>query len=183
MRGSASRTSRRRSAPTEGVKRRLPPLLFGTAIAIYGLDQLTKSLAERHLQDRSPVELISGVLELRYVTNPGGAFGLFGGSTWLFVAASFVVVGVILLVARRVPTAPVAVSLGLVLGGAVGNLTDRALRGPGFTGRVVDFIDLQVWPVFNVADAAIVVGAALMLTSGLRRGPRPERSADEPSSG
>lgn len=152
------------------MKRRLLLLLFGTAIAVYALDQLTKSLAEAHLEDRPPIELISGVLELRFVTNPGGAFGLFGGSTWLFVAASFLVIGVILLIARKVPSASVALALGMVLGGAVGNLTDRAVRGPGFSGRVVDFVDLQVWPVFNLADAAIVVGAALMLVSGFRRG-------------
>jgi signal peptidase II len=152
------------------VKRRLLFLLFGTAIGVYALDQLTKSLAETHLEDRPPIELISGVLELRFVTNPGGAFGLFGGSAWLFVGASFVVIGVILLVARKVPSASAALALGMVLGGAVGNLTDRAVRGPGFSGRVVDFVDLQVWPVFNLADAAIVVGAALMLISGLRRG-------------
>ena len=52
-----------------------------------------------------------------------------------------------------------AVALGLILGGALGNLTDRALRGPGLSGRVIDFIDLHIWPVFNVADAAIVIGA------------------------
>jgi signal peptidase II len=60
------------------------------------------------------------------------------------------------------------VGLGLVLGGAVGNLTDRVIRGPGFSGEVVDFLDLQVWPVFNVADSAIVVGAALLLLSSFR---------------
>jgi signal peptidase II len=65
------------------------------------------------------------------------------------------------------------VGLGLVLGGAIGNLIDRAIRGPGFSGEVVDFIDLQVWPIFNVADSAIVIGAAVLLLSGLRR-PRTE---------
>jgi signal peptidase II len=61
------------------------------------------------------------------------------------------------------------VALGLVLAGAVGNLTDRLIRGPGFSGEVVDFIDLHVWPVFNLADSAIVVGAAILLLHGLRR--------------
>ena len=59
--------------------------------------------------------------------------------------------------------------LGLVLGGAVGNLTDRIVRGSRFDGRVVDFIDFRVWPVFNVADSAIVIGAALILLAGVRR--------------
>jgi signal peptidase II len=61
------------------------------------------------------------------------------------------------------------VGLGLVLAGAVGNLTDRMIRGPRFSGEVVDFIDLHVWPVFNLADSAIVVGAAILLVHGLRR--------------
>jgi signal peptidase II len=164
------------------VRRRPLILLIGAAVTVYALDQVTKSLAEHHLQDRPPLELIQGILDLRFVTNPGGAFGLFGGSTWLFVAASFLVIGVILLIARKVPSASVAVSLGLVLGGAVGNLTDRALRGPGFSGRVVDFIDLQVWPVFNLADAAIVTGAALMLITGFRR-ERARRPSAQPPSG
>jgi signal peptidase II len=65
----------------------------------------------------------------------------------------------------RVARLPVAVGLGLVLGGALGNLTDRAVNGPGLSGSVVDFIDLQIWPVFNVADTAIVTGAILLAVS------------------
>jgi signal peptidase II len=61
------------------------------------------------------------------------------------------------------------VALGLVLGGALGNLTDRIVRGPGVSGRVVDFIDFHVWPVFNVADSAIVIGAVLLAMGGIRR--------------
>jgi signal peptidase II len=110
------------------------------------------------------------VLDLRYTTNPGGAFGLFGGIPWLFVAISAVVVGAIVLASRRLPTTASAVGLGLVLGGAIGNLIDRGIRGPGFSGEVVDFIDLQVWPIFNLADSAIVIGAALLLLTGLKRG-------------
>lgn len=126
-------------------------------------------LAEAHLQGREPVELIPGVLQLRYTTNPGGAFGLFGELSWLFVAISVVVIAVIVLASRRLPSTVSAVGLGLVLGGAMGNLTDRLIRGAGLSGEVVDFIDLHVWPVFNVADTGIVVGAAILLLSGLRR--------------
>jgi signal peptidase II len=146
--------------------------LYGIAAAVLALDRVTKVLAERNLQD-GPVELIPGVLDLRYTTNPGGAFGLFGGIPWLFVAISAAVVVAIVLASRRLPTAASGVGLGLVLGGAIGNLIDRAIRGPGFSGEVVDFIDLQVWPIFNVADSAIVIGAAVLLLSGLRR-PRTE---------
>jgi signal peptidase II len=108
------------------------------------------------------------VLELRFTTNPGGAFGLFGRATWLFVGASLVVIVVILIASRRPPSGAGALALGLVLGGALGNLTDRMFRGPGLSGEVVDFIDFQVWPVFNVADSSIVIGAALILLAGAR---------------
>lgn len=142
-------------------------LLYATAAGVYGLDQVTKTLAAEHLRGRPPIELISGILELRYVTNAGGAFGLFGGLTWLFVSASIIVILLIALASRDLPGRYPAVALGLVLGGAIGNLTDRALRGPRFSGRVVDFVDLQIWPVFNLADSAIVIGAALLLAAGL----------------
>lgn len=82
-------------------------------------------------------------------------------------------IAVIVVVSRRLPTTASAVGLGLVLGGAIGNLVDRAIRGPGFSGEVVDFIDLQIWPVFNLADSGIVIGAGLLLITGLRRERKP----------
>jgi signal peptidase II len=142
--------------------------LYGIAGSAYVLDRATKVIAEEILQRRA-VELIPGVLDLRYTTNPGGAFGLFGSVPWLFASISVVVIAVVVVASFRVPSTPIVVGLGLVLAGALGNLTDRALRGPGFSGEVVDFIDLQLWPVFNVADMAIVVGAAVLFLSGLRR--------------
>lgn len=151
--------------------RRRAATLYLVAGAVYGLDRLTKVLAESYLRDRAPVEVIPGVFQLRFTTNPGGAFGLFGGLTWLFVAVSVVVIAVVLLASRNVPTMPTAIGLGLILAGAVGNLTDRLVRGPAFSGEVVDFLDFRVWPVFNVADAAIVTGAAILLLTGLRREP------------
>lgn len=156
---------------------RLARLLTITAVAAYGADRVTKWLAETHLEDRPPIDLVPGVLRLRFTTNPGGAFGLFGGLTWLFVVVSVLVVGAVLYAARDLPDRPTAIALGLVLAGALGNITDRVVRGPGFSGEVVDFIDLHVWPVFNVADMAIVVGAAILVLSGLRKRP------DEPPGG
>jgi signal peptidase II len=144
-------------------------VLYGIAALVYAIDRVTKMLVEANLQDRPPVELIPGVLELRFTTNPGGAFGVFGDLSWLFVLISVIVVGAIVFASRNLPSTISAVGLGLVLGGAIGNLTDRLLRGPALGGEVVDFIDLQVWPVFNLADTGIVVGAALLLLSGLRR--------------
>jgi signal peptidase II len=159
------------------VRRRLAILLYSVAGAVYVLDRVTKLLAERLLQGGPPVEIIPGVFSLRFTTNPGGAFGLFGGLTWLFVTTSLVVTAVVIVASVNLPGRTSAAGLGLVLGGAVGNLTDRVIRGPGFTGEVVDFLDLQLWPVFNVADSAIVIGAAVLLLSSLRlERRRPARS-------
>jgi len=85
------------------------------------------------------------------------------------VAISIVVVLVVVVASRSLPSTVSAVGLGLVLGGALGNLTDRVVRGAGLSGEVVDFVDFHVWPVFNVADSALVVGAAVLLVSGIRR--------------
>jgi signal peptidase II len=79
------------------------------------------------------------------------------------------VVVFVLWASRNLPTTASALGLGLILAGGLGNLTDRLVRGPGFSGEVVDFIDLHVWPVFNLADSAIVVGAAILLVQSLRR--------------
>lgn len=136
--------------------------------AVYVIDRLTKLLAERTLQGGPPVEIIPGVFSLRFTTNPGGAFGLFGGLTWLFVTTSLVVMVVVVVASVNLPGRTSAVGLGLVLGGAVGNLTDRVIRGPGFSGEVVDFLDFHLWPVFNMADSAIVLGAAVLLLYSLR---------------
>ena len=141
-------------------------------------DRVTKIFAERTLQD-GPVELIPGVLDLRYTTNPGGAFGLFGGIPWLFATISAAVIVAIVISSRKLPATSSAIGLGLVLGGAVGNMIDRAIRGPAFSGEVVDFIDLQVWPIFNVADSAIMIGAAILLIAGLRR----DRRSGDPARG
>ena len=142
---------------------------------MYVLDRVTKILVETYLQGREPVELISGVVQLRFTTNPGGAFGLFGEWSWLFVLVSVAVIIVIVLASRSLPSTAAAVGCGLILGGALGNLTDRLIRGSGLSGEVVDFIDLHVWPVFNLADTGIVVGAAVLLIVGFRRDrtPRP----------
>ena len=130
---------------------------------------MTKLLAERHLASRPPITVIPHVVDLRYTTNAGGAFGVLGGRPWLFFTATLVVCGVLVATAFRVGSWPTIVGMGLILGGALGNLTDRILRGPGVSGRVVDFIDFHVWPVFNVADSVIVIGAAVVALAGMRR--------------
>ena len=150
--------------------------LFVTAFLAFGLDRVTKILAESSLPG-SPVELVPGVLTLRFTENSGGAFSIGQSAPWFFVGVSAVVAVIILATAFRHTSRLVGASLGLVLGGALGNLTDRAVRAPGMRGRVVDFIDFQIWPVFNLADTAIVVGAILLAWTGLRE----RREASEPA--
>jgi signal peptidase II len=144
---------------------RLAVVLYVTATAAYLLDRLTKLWVERTLAGEPPLDVIPGVLTLNYTTNSGGAFGLGRSAPWLFAGATIAVSAAIVVYSLRVARLPVAVGLGLVLGGALGNLTDRAVNGPGLSGSVVDFIDLQIWPVFNVADTAIVTGAILLAVS------------------
>lgn len=159
---SASRTRKPNpGARRVGAARRSAILLYAVAAAALLLDQLSKAWVEHALSGRPPIRVIPGVLSLTYTTNSGGAFGFGESAPWLFAGATIVVSAVIVMVSTR-PVRPwIAVSLGLILGGALGNLADRA-NGAGFSGRVTDFIDLQVWPIFNLADTAIVLGAAIL---------------------
>jgi signal peptidase II len=163
------------SARTQADRLRLTLLLYLTAVGLWGFDRITKYLVEHNFHE--PSTLIPHVLQLQYTTNSGGAFGVFDGAVWLFLTATLVVCGVIVFASFNLPNRMIAVALGLVLGGALGNLTDRAVRGVGFfNGHVVDFLAFAsgptarpVWPVFNVADSAIVVGAALILFGSVRK--------------
>jgi len=137
-----------------------------TFAAAVGVDQLTKTLAQRRLV-RGPVHLI-GPLRLALSYNSGAAFGLGKGVAPFLVAGGVVVVVFVVASVGRSATATTMVANGLIAGGAAGNVADRVLRHNG--GAVIDFVDLRVWPVFNVADACIVCGAALLVIA-LRRSP------------
>ena len=141
-----------------------------TAVLTYGVDRITKIWAASTLPG-GPIDVVPGVLTLRFTTNSGGAFSIGQRAPWFFVGVTAVVVVIILATSFRHTSRIVGTSLGLVLGGALGNLTDRAIRGPGMRGRVVDFVDFHVWPVFNLADSAIVIGAILLALTGLRERP------------
>ena len=132
-------------------------------------DQLTKAAVRSHFQPGQSIPLIPSVLHLTYVQNTGAAFGLFRGHPNLFIVLSvFIGAGVMLELLRRRPrTWPMDVALSLILGGAMGNLIDRV-----WFGSVIDFIDLRVWPVFNLADSAITVGVILLLWQAIRRDPK-----------
>jgi signal peptidase II len=142
-------------------------LLLGLAAGVLALDLVTKLVVVATLSDREPLRLLGGVLYLTEARNTGAAFSFAEGATVAFTLIAVVVVVVIVRVARRLFSTGWAVALGLVLGGAVGNLVDRVFRDPGFLrGGVVDFLSLfdpygRVWPIFNVADSAIVCGGIL----------------------
>ena len=137
------------------------------------LDVVTKVLAVARLEGREPVELLGGAVYLVLVRNPGAAFSLATGYTWVLSLVAVAVVVVIVRIARRLRSTGWAVALGLVLGGALGNLADRIFRAPGpLQGHVVDVVSLfapdgSVWPVFNLADSSIVTGGVLLVLLAL----------------
>ena len=144
-------------------------MLLLVAAVVLVLDVMTKTIAVAQLAGRAPVTVVDGVLTLRLVRNPGAAFGLAEGMTVILTCIAAVVIVVILRAARALRSRAWAIALGLVLGGAIGNLGDRLFRSPGpLRGHVVDFLELPHWPVFNLADSAIVSGAALMVLLSLR---------------
>jgi signal peptidase II len=150
-------------------------LLGGVAAFVLVVDQLTKWWAVETLSSRT-IDVI-WTLRLHLTVNYGSAFSIAEGRGALISVLALVVVAVLLRSGRHATTPAPAVAVGLVAGGAVGNLADRVFRaGDGFLGGgVVDFIDLQWWPVFNVADAAIVLGAVLLLVTQWREMPTAER--------
>jgi signal peptidase II len=137
------------------------------AAVVVLLDQLAKWWAVNALDDRN-IDLV-GSLRLALTRNSGGAFGLGKGFAPMVVLAVIALVVVLVAVGRSIDRTTVAVALGLVLGGALGNLADRIFRAPGLgRGEVIDFVDLQWWPVFNVADIAISIGCVLLILLSLR---------------
>lgn len=154
--------------PTQGHTRRLAVTVLLTSAALAWLADLgTKHWALAALSDREPVRLLGGAIYLTLTRNSGAAFSLASDHTWVFPLVTAAVIGWIGWMAAGLRSLPWALSLGLVLGGAVGNLTDRIFRAPGvFVGHVVDMVSLfdpygQVWPIFNLADSALVSGVVL----------------------
>jgi signal peptidase II len=167
---------RARSLPLRGL------LFLGVAILVVVLDQLTKRLAEDRLRGQRSVPLVDDILRLTYIENRGAAFGLLQDQTTFFVLVGIIVIAVIAMSYRYLPRSGflLHMALGLMLGGAVGNLIDRVRQG-----YVVDFVDFGYranwWPVFNVADSAIVIGVALMALSALS--PSSEQQSSASSAG
>ena len=140
----------------------LTVLLIAAAVVL--VDQATKAWAMSALTDGVPVQVVGRWLRWVYVTNSGAAFSLGDGKAWLFTMIAASLIGAVLFFMTRVTNAWWAVSLGLILGGGLGNFIDRIIREPGIgQGHVVDFIAVPNWPVFNVADMAVVGGATLAM--------------------
>ena len=144
-------------------------ILICVAVLVLAADLASKAIVVATLSDRAPIRLLGGLLTLRETRNPGAAFSIGTSMTIVFTAIAVGVIVFIVRSARRIYSLPWAVALGLLLGGAMGNLTDRVLRSPGpFRGWVVDWIELPHWPVFNLADSAIVCGGVLMVLIAAR---------------
>jgi signal peptidase II len=149
-------------------KRRRGGVLAGTALIAAALDIISKVTVVARLSGRS-VRLLDGFLTLLVSRNPGAAFSIGTSMTVVFSVIAVSVIIVILRTSRRIRSIPWALTLGLLLGGATGNLTDRIFRYPGlFRGYVVDWIEVPHWPVFNLADSAIVCGGILAVLLSMR---------------
>lgn len=163
-------------APVGGRRGRLLVILTSLAAVLYVSDVITKTVALRALEGEPPLVVIPGVLQFRLIFNSGAAFSIGTGMTFILTLIAAGVVVAIIRAARKLGSLPWAVTLGMLLGGALGNLTDRLLRYPSGFGRstqlqghVVDFIEvlpgnfpvIDYFPIFNVADSAIVCGGIL----------------------
>jgi signal peptidase II len=142
--------------------------LIGVAVFVLAIDVVSKIIVVATLSDRPPIRLLGGLIKLEETRNSGAAFSMGGGATAVFAAVALAVIVVILRTARKLYSGPWAIVLGMLLGGATGNLVDRIVRSPGvFRGGVVDWINLSHFAVFNLADSAITVGGVLAVLLAL----------------
>ncbi|GAA2430841.1 MULTISPECIES: signal peptidase II [Streptomyces] len=158
------------AAPAEPPRgRRRVMALFLVAMVAYLLDLGTKMLVVARLEHHEPIQVLGDWLRFVAVRNPGAAFGMGEAFTVIFTCIAATVIVVIIRLARKLYSLPWAIALGLLLGGALGNLTDRIFRSPGvFEGAVVDFIAPAHFAVFNLADSAIVCGGFLIVILSFR---------------
>lgn len=157
----------RRASIAWRIKNKGMPYLIPIASVVFILDRLTKFLVLKYMVRGQEIKIIPGVLHLVLVMNRGAAFGLLGRMAPLVILFSVAAVLCIIfyLGHKKAPDKVLSVALAAILGGALGNLTDRILYG-----HVIDFIDLRVWPVFNVADSFITIGAAILIWKLVFRG-------------
>jgi signal peptidase II len=148
-------------------------LLAAIAVLVLVLDFVTKTLAVANLEGREPVRILGGLIYLQLLRNPGAAFSMATGMTWVLSLIAIGVVVAIVWIMPKLRSVGWAIGLGLVLAGALGNLSDRIFRAPGpLRGHVVDYVSLFApngarFAVFNLADSAITVGGALIVLMAL----------------
>jgi signal peptidase II len=153
-----------RSAGEQPRGKRRIAVLFAVAAFAYALDLVSKMIVVAKLEHHEPIEIIGDWLKFEAIRNAGAAFGIGEAFTVIFTVIAATVIVVIARLARKLYSLPWAIALGLLLGGAFGNLTDRIFRSPGvFEGAVVDFIAPKHFAVFNLADSAIVCGGILIV--------------------
>lgn len=159
----------RPSPPTQLAPVRSTILAYALAGLVLVADQVTKRWAEASFSD-GPRRIIGDFLVFRFGENTGAAFSLFENAGRFFGIAAVIAVGVIAYALSKPRPWWEVVAFGLVIGGALGNLTDRIMRGPGFLdGPVVDWIQLPYWPTFNIADSAVSIAIAVLLLGSLRK--------------
>lgn len=143
--------------------------LYLTAWVVWLIDLGTKVWAVEVLSSRANVKVIGSFLQLTFVQNSGAAFGIGAGSTIIFTFFALAVLIFITRYALQITSKGWALVCGLVLGGILGNLTDRIFREPSFLqGHVIDWIQIPNWPVFNIADSAIVIAAVVAIILAIR---------------
>ncbi|WP_349864746.1 signal peptidase II [Leifsonia sp. WHRI 6310E] len=145
-------------------------ILAVVALCVYLVDQIAKVLVVANLYEGQRVEVLGQLLQFNFVKNAGAAFSIGSGSTWIFSIVGVGVLGFVVWYAPRIKSTAWAILFGLLLGGLLGNLTDRLFREPGFgVGHVVDFLQIPLLPaIFNLADVAIVSSMALFLILTIR---------------
>jgi len=139
--------------------------LFVLPLAVVILDQFSKYIVMENMALGESIPIIEELFHLTYILNPGAAFGMFAHNRLFFIAIAVVVIGIIIWARREILASPweVKAGCGLFLGGAIGNLIDRARQG-----LVIDFFDFRIWPVFNIADIAICIGVGLIIWNLLK---------------
>ena len=146
--------------------------LYGVAWFVWVLDLATKLWAVNTLSDRSNIRILGDFFQLTLVRNPGAAFSLAESATIFLTLFGFFVLGVIFYYSVKITSKGWSVVLGLAMGGVVGNLVDRVFREPGvLRGHVIDWLQVPNFPVFNIADSAIVIAAGLSMLLSLRNIP------------
>lgn len=148
-------------------------LVFAVAAVIWVIDLVSKNLVAANLEGKEPVRVLGGLIYLQVIRNSGAAFSMASGMTWVFALVAAAVAIAIIWLSRRLRSVGWAIGLGLVLAGALGNLTDRIFRAPGpLRGHVIDFISAfapngEGFAIFNIADSAICVGGVLIVLLSL----------------